>query len=55
MADKSKMSCNKPTRSDRAGKKKMVKACEGGKEKLIQQLQERALRHVTSVEQLNQN
>ena len=35
MADKSKMSCNKPTRSDRAGKKKMVKACEGGKEKLI--------------------
>lgn len=35
MADKSKMACNKPTRSDRAGKKKMVKACEGGKEKLI--------------------
>lgn len=35
MADKSKMACNKPRRSDRAGKKKMVKACEGGKEKLI--------------------
>ena len=24
MADKSKMACNKPRRSDRAGKKKMV-------------------------------
>ena len=35
MADKSKMACNKPMKSDRAGKKKMVKACEGGKEKLI--------------------
>lgn len=35
MADKSKMACNKPRRSDRAGKKKMVKGCEGGKEKLI--------------------
>ena len=35
MADKSKMACNKPKSSDRAGKKKMVKACEGGKEKLI--------------------
>ena len=35
MADKSKMACNKPTKSDRAGKKKMVKACSGGKEKLI--------------------
>ena len=35
MADKSKMSCNKVVASDRAGKKKMVKACEGGKEKLI--------------------
>ena len=35
MADKSKMPCNKPRPSDRAGKKKMVKACEGGKEKLI--------------------
>jgi hypothetical protein len=29
------MTCNKPRRSDRAGKKKMVKACAGGKEKLI--------------------
>jgi|TARA_R100001460_G_scaffold101395_1_gene145382 hypothetical protein len=35
MADKSKMACNKPTKSDKAGKKKMVKACSGGKEKLI--------------------
>jgi hypothetical protein len=35
MATKSKMKCNSPTRSDRAGKKKMVKACSGGKEKLI--------------------
>jgi len=35
MADKKKMACNKPTASDRAGKKKMVKGCEGGKEKLI--------------------
>ena len=35
MADKSKMACNKPMKSDRPGKKKMVKACEGGKEKLI--------------------
>ena len=35
MADKSKMKCNRPTKSDREGKKKMVKACEGGKEKLI--------------------
>jgi len=35
MADKSKMQCNKPTKSDRKGKKKMVKACEDGKEKLI--------------------
>jgi hypothetical protein len=29
------MACNKPRPSDRAGKKKMVKACSGGKEKLI--------------------
>ena len=29
------MRCNKPVKSDRAGKKKMVKACSGGKEKLI--------------------
>ena len=35
MAEKSKMKCNKPTRSDRAGKKKMVKACANGKEKII--------------------
>lgn len=35
MADKSKMSCNKPVASDRAGKKKMVKACSNGQEKLI--------------------
>ena len=35
MADKSKMACNSPKKSDRAGKKKMVKACENGKEKLI--------------------
>ena len=35
MADKSKMSCNKPRPSDRAGKKRMVKACSGGDEKLI--------------------
>ena len=35
MADKSKMACNKPTKSDRAGKKKMVKACVNGQEKLI--------------------
>ena len=35
MADKSKMACNKPMKSDRAGKKKMVKGCENGKEKLI--------------------
>ena len=33
--DKSKMACNKPKRSTKAGKKMMVKACEGGKEKLI--------------------
>ena len=35
MADKSKMKCNVPVKSDRAGKKKMVKACANGKEKLI--------------------
>jgi hypothetical protein len=35
MADKSKMQCNKPVSSDRPGKKKMVKACSNGKEKLI--------------------
>lgn len=35
MADKSKMKCNVPQKSDREGKKRMVKACSGGKEKLI--------------------
>lgn len=35
MANKSSMKCNRVVASDRAGKKKMVKACEGGKEKLI--------------------
>ena len=35
MAYKQKMKCNVVMKSDRAGKKKMVKACEGGKEKLI--------------------
>ena len=34
-ADKSKMACNKVRPSYKRGKKKMVKACEGGKEKLI--------------------
>ena len=35
MADKGNMKCNVVRASDRAGKKKMVKACSGGKEKLI--------------------
>ena len=35
MADKSKMKCNSPVPSDRAGKKRMVKACSGGTEKLL--------------------
>ena len=35
MASKKKMSCNRPMKSDCPGKKKMVKGCEGGKEKLI--------------------
>lgn len=35
MAEKSSMSCNSPTKSSREGKKKMVKACSGGTEKLI--------------------
>lgn len=35
MATKSKMKCNRPMKSDRNGKKKMVKACSGGTEKLI--------------------
>lgn len=29
------MKCNSPMKSDRKGKKRMVKACSGGKEKLI--------------------
>ena len=29
------MACNRPTKSDRPGKKKMVKACASGQEKLI--------------------
>ena len=29
------MSCNRPMKSDRPGKKKMVKACANGQEKLI--------------------
>ena len=33
--DKSKMKCNVPRRSTKSGKKMMVKACSGGKEKLI--------------------
>lgn len=35
MKSKSEMACNKPTKSSRPGKKMMVKACQGGKEKLI--------------------
>jgi hypothetical protein len=35
MAKKSSMKCNKVVSSDRPGKKRMVKACENGKEKLI--------------------
>lgn len=35
MAEKSKMKCNTPQKSDMAGKKRMVKACENGQEKLI--------------------
>lgn len=35
MADKSKIKCNVVVTSDRKGKKKMVKVCENGKEKLI--------------------
>ena len=33
--NKANMACNKPRRSPKAGKKKVVKACAGGKEKLI--------------------
>ena len=32
---KSYMPCNKPRKSNRPGKKRMVKACSGGKEKII--------------------
>ena len=35
MATKTKMKCNRVMKSDRTGKKKMVKACSGGDEKLI--------------------
>ena len=35
MADKSKMKCGVVVNSDRKGKKKMVKVCSNGKEKLI--------------------
>lgn len=33
--NKAKMKCNKVMKSTRPGKKKMVKACSGGKEKVI--------------------
>jgi hypothetical protein len=35
MADKSKMKCNSPVPSNREGKKRMVKACANGEEKLL--------------------
>lgn len=35
MADKSKMKCNVPRREVQSGKKFVVKACQGGEEKLI--------------------
>lgn len=35
MPKKSNMKCNKPRPSTREGKKRMVKACSGGKEKLV--------------------
>jgi len=35
MADKKSIKCNSPRPSTRPGKKRMVKGCEGGKEKLI--------------------
>ena len=35
MANKANMACNRPVPSDRPGKKKMVKACANGQEKLI--------------------
>ena len=33
--DKAKMPCNKPRRSPKKDKKKVVKACSGGREKII--------------------
>jgi hypothetical protein len=33
--DKSKMACNKPRKSPNPKKKKVVKACQGGKEKIV--------------------
>ena len=33
--DKSKMACNKPSKSPKARKKKVVKACDSGKEKVV--------------------
>jgi hypothetical protein len=35
MPDKDKMKCNVPRREVQGGKKFVVKACEGGKEKII--------------------
>ncbi len=35
MADKSKMKCNVPRREVQGGKKFVVKACEGGNEKIV--------------------
>ena len=35
MPDKSKMKCNVPRREVQGGKKSVVKACQGGKEKII--------------------
>lgn len=32
---KDSLPCNKPRKSSRPGKKRMVKACEGGKEKIV--------------------
>lgn len=35
MADKDKMNCNVPRREVQGGKKFVVKACQGGKEKIV--------------------
>jgi hypothetical protein len=35
MADKSKMKCNVPRREVQGGKKFVVKACQGGEEKIV--------------------